>query len=100
MLFNKLNYQRGIKKSIINSKRRFTYDEAQDIIDKKSGDFFNELLLLNDLAGTLRNKRLSKGSINFITPEVKFLLDESGFPVIVEKKILKYFDESPLKYIS
>jgi ribonuclease R len=78
-----------IKKSIIKSKRRFTYDEAQEIIDNNSGDFFTELLLLNDLARTFRNKRLSKGSINFITPEVKFLLDETGFPVKVEKKVIK-----------
>ena len=82
-----LNYQ--IKKSVIKSKRRFTYDEAQEIINNKSGDFFNDLLLLNNLAGILRNKRLSKGSINFITPEVKFELDESGFPVKVEKKVIK-----------
>jgi ribonuclease R len=82
-----IDYQ--IRKSIINSKRRFTYDEAQKIIDNKSGDFYSDLILLNNLAATFRNKRLSKGSINFITPEVKFFLDESGFPVNVEKKVIK-----------
>ncbi len=78
-----------IKKSVINSKRRFTYDEAQQIIDSGEGDFAAELLLLNNLAKILRNKRMSKGSINFITPEVKFILDENGSPVSIVKKITK-----------
>jgi ribonuclease R len=78
-----------IVKSVINSKKRFTYDEAQETIDKKSGDFFEDLILLNDLAKIFRNKRMSKGSINFISPEVKFTLDESGFPVRIDKKITK-----------
>ncbi|RJP65244.1 MAG: ribonuclease R [Ignavibacteriales bacterium] len=78
-----------IKKSVINSKRRFTYDEAQEVIDNGKGDFAAELLLLNNLAKILRNKRMSKGSINFITPEVKFVLDEKGAPVNIVKKITK-----------
>jgi ribonuclease R len=78
-----------IVKSIINSKRRFTYDEAQEIIENNAGDFSDDLIMLNDLAKTFRNKRMAKGSINFITPEVKFILDESGFPVKVEKKVTK-----------
>jgi ribonuclease R len=78
-----------ICKSIINSKKRFTYDEAQEIIDIRTGDYCEELLLLNDLAKSLRNKRMSKGSINFITPEVTFVLDENGSPVKIEKKVVK-----------
>lgn len=78
-----------IKKSVINSKRRFTYDEAQQVIDSGEGDFATELKLLNDLAKILRNKRMAKGSINFITPEVKFILDENSTPVNIVKKITK-----------
>lgn len=81
-----LNYK--IAKSIINSKRRFTYEDAQQILDTGKGDFSKDLLLLNKLAKILREKRISKGSINFIRPEVKFELSDSGEPLnIVLKKI-------------
>ncbi|MGE5410595.1 MAG: ribonuclease R [Clostridiales bacterium] len=78
-----------IKKSVINSKRRFSYDQAQEIIDNKYGDFWEELTLLNKIAIMLRKKRMSKGSINFITPEVRFVLGENGVPVSIEKKEVK-----------
>ena len=78
-----------IKKSVINSKRRFTYDEVQDIIEKGSGDYYNEVLTLNKLAETLRKKRLKEGSIEFSTPEVKFVLDENGNPTRVYRKEIK-----------
>jgi ribonuclease R len=81
------NYQ--IKKSVINSKRRFSYDQAQEVIDNKYGDFWEELTLLNKIAIMLRKKRMSKGSINFITPEVRFVLGENGVPVSIEKKEVK-----------
>ena len=61
-----------IAKSIIRSKRRFSYEEAQQILDTGEGDFSEELLTLNSIAKILRKKRISKGSINFIRPEVKF----------------------------
>ena len=70
-----------IKKSIIKSKRRFTYDEAQKIIETGEGDFSAEVLLLNKLALTLRKKRLKEGSVNFSTSEIKFQLDEAGNPL-------------------
>ncbi|MGE5433116.1 MAG: ribonuclease R, partial [Syntrophomonadaceae bacterium] len=78
-----------IRKSVINSKRRFTYDEAQQVIETGQGDFVEELMLLNGLARTLRKKRMAKGSINFITPEVRFELDEKGVPVDITKKEVK-----------
>ncbi|MCK9211873.1 MAG: ribonuclease R [Ignavibacteriaceae bacterium] len=70
-----------IKKTIIKSKRRFTYDEAQKIIETGEGDFSTEVLLLNKLALTLRKKRLKEGSVNFSTSEIKFELDEAGNPL-------------------
>ncbi len=78
-----------ITKTIINSKRRFTYDEVQQIIEKKDGEFKEEIIILNKLAKTLRKKRIKEGSIEFFTPEVKFELDESGSPVKVYKKDIK-----------
>ena len=81
------NYR--IKKSVINSKRRFTYEEVQEILDKSEGDFKDEIYQLNSLAQTLRKKRMREGSIDFFTPEIRFELDESGKPVRIEKKEIK-----------
>jgi ribonuclease R len=78
------NYQ--IKKTIINSKRRFAYEEVQAILDQGSGDFYNEIKQLNTLAKTLRQKRLREGSIDFYTTEVKFELNEEGKPISIAKK--------------
>lgn len=78
-----------ISKTIINSKRRFTYDEAQEIIDKGEGEFSQQLLELNNLAQILRKKRMRDGSIEFHTPEIKFELDKNGKPTRIFKKELK-----------
>ncbi len=78
-----------IAKSIINSKRRFNYDEVQQIIENGDGEFKNEILILNKLAQILRKKRLKEGSIEFFTPEVKFELDVNGNPTRIYKKEIK-----------
>jgi ribonuclease R len=67
-------------KTIINSDRRFNYQEAQEIIDTGEGDLKNEILKLNELARKLREERFKHGSIAFERVEVKFLLDEIGSP--------------------
>lgn len=68
-------------KTIIYSDRRFTYAEAQEIIDTKKGDFAEEMLQLNRLAQTLRKKRFMNGSISFERDEVKFEIDQNGKPI-------------------
>ncbi len=68
-------------KTIIYSDRRFTYAEAQEIIDTKKGDFAEEMLQLNRLAQTLRKKRFMNGSISFERDEVKFEIDPKGKPL-------------------
>ncbi|MBK7378863.1 MAG: ribonuclease R [Ignavibacteriales bacterium] len=80
-----------IGKSIIHSKRRFTYAEVQEIIETEQGDFKEQVIALNSLARTLRKKRMREGSIEFFSSEVKFKLDESGKPVEI---ILKEAKES------
>lgn len=75
-----------IKKSVINSKRRFTYDEVQKILDSGEGEFFDKISTLNEIAKKIRAKRIKKGSINFFTPEVIFKLDKSGKPVDIKIK--------------
>ncbi len=78
-----------ISKTIINSKRRFTYEEVQEIIENGNGEFSQEIKLLNKIAKILRQKRVKEGSIEFFTPEVSFELDENGKPVSILKKQIK-----------
>ena len=68
-------------RTIIYSDRRFTYEEAQERIEKQEGDFQEEINLLNKLARILRKKRFQSGAVNFETVEVKFQLDEKGTPL-------------------
>jgi len=81
------NYQ--IKKTIINSKRRFTYDEVQEIIENGKGHFEKEVLLLNEIAQILRKKRFRDGGIEFSTPEIRFNLDEHNKPIAIYRKDAK-----------
>jgi ribonuclease R len=76
-------------RTIINSDRRFTYEEAQMIIETEEGDFAEEILTLNRLAKILREIRFRKGSIGFEKMEVKFNLDAEGNPVGVFFKVAK-----------
>ncbi len=79
----------SIEKTIINSKRRFTYEEAQKVIEDETGDLAEDILLLNKIADQFRKKRMREGSFNFISPEVKFTLDENGVPVSIMIKQTK-----------
>jgi ribonuclease R len=82
------NYQ--IKKTLIHSKRRYSYEEVQEILEKKATDEFTETILkMDEIAKKMREKRFQKGSIDFHSPEVRFQLDENGKPTgIVRKKQL------------
>lgn len=68
-------------KSIIHSDRRFTYEEAQEIIEGKEGDFAKEILHLNKVAESLRKKKFKNGAINFESDEIVFELDEEARPI-------------------
>ena len=78
-----------IRHTVIKSNRRFTYEEAQQIIETGEGDYKEEILELNRLAQILRGKRMSAGSINFDRCEVKFEIDENGKPLSVYFKVSK-----------
>jgi ribonuclease R len=75
-------------KTVIYSNRRFTYEEAQQIIETGEGDFSSEMLNLNQLANKLREKRFKNGSIAFERVEIKFEIDDKGKPISV------YFKEA------
>lgn len=83
----------SIEETVIHSRQRFVYDEVQDILDGKAEHPFNrELKILEKLAKTLLSKRFREGSINFETPEPKFVLDDSGKPVdvIVKERLFAH----------
>ena len=71
-------------RTVINSDRRFSYGEAQLVIDTGEGDMKDQLLLLHDLAQKLRSKRFAYGAFSFEREEVQFELDENGKPLGVK----------------
>ncbi|MGZ8553943.1 MAG: ribonuclease R [Chitinophagaceae bacterium] len=73
--------QYWLGRTVMHSNRRFTYEDAQDIIETKAGDHAEEILLLNDMAQKMRKRRFAKGAINFSSQEVRFKLDEKGDPI-------------------
>lgn len=77
-----------ICRCVINSDRRFSYEEAQQVIETGKGDFKDEILTLNRLAQILRKERYEHGSVDFDRIEVRFNIDDKGRPVEV------YFKES------
>ena len=78
--------ERWFGKTLIESDKRFSYEEAQEVLDKGTGTFYEELKTLNELAKKLREEKFRKGAIDFETEEVKFELDNLGKPIRVYKK--------------
>ncbi|WHZ07381.1 MAG: 3'-to-5' exoribonuclease RNase R [Cytophagales bacterium] len=76
-------------RTVIHSDHRFTYEQAQEVIETGSGKFAGEMKTLNSLALLLRKERFAKGAVNFETAEVKFKLDAKGKPLAVIPKIRK-----------
>ena len=77
-----------IVKTVIKSDRRFTYEEAQSVIETGEGEYKEEILKLNELAQILRKNRMASGAVDFDRVEVRFEIDEKGKPLSV------YFKES------
>ncbi len=73
-------------KTVIYSDRRFSYEEVQETIESKQGDYADEILILNNLAYILRERKFKQGAINFESTEVKFKLDDNGKPIGVYVK--------------
>jgi ribonuclease R len=81
--------KRWFGETIINSNKRFSYIEAQKVLDDGKGEFHTELRKLEDLALLKRKRRTKNGALTFGSTEVKFKLDEKGFPIeVYEKKML------------
>jgi ribonuclease R len=81
--------QYKISRTVIRSVRRFSYEEAQEILETGKGDFCTELLAMNHLAKILRERRFKNGAILFDRAEVRFDIDENGKPLGVYTKMSK-----------
>lgn len=75
-----------ITETLIRSKRRFAYEEAQEVLDNGEGDYHELLSTLNTLAKKLRTKRFKSGGIEFETTETRYRTDEKGYPSVAELK--------------
>ena len=75
-----------IRETVIHSKQRFAYEEAQAVIDGKKHPMRDEVMRAAELARTLTAKRMEEGAIDFDVPEVRIRLDEAGQPVDVYEK--------------
>ncbi|MXV50450.1 ribonuclease R [Pedobacter sp. HMF7647] len=73
-------------KTIIHSDKRFAYEDAQKLIEDKTGEYSEEILALNELAYKLRDRKFKHGAISFESTEVKFNLDKNGKPIGVYVK--------------
>ena len=73
-------------RTIIHSDTRFSYEDAQKVLENKSGKHSEELLKLNELAYKLRERKFKHGAISFESVEIKFRLDEQGKPLGVYVK--------------
>jgi ribonuclease R len=67
--------------TVIHSDKRFSYEDAQEVLTAKTGEYYKELDLMMTLGRKLRKKRYASGAIAFESPEVKFELDERGAPI-------------------
>ncbi len=72
--------------TVIRSVRRFSYEEAQNILDAGSGELYDELMTADTISRALRKARFKNGSIGFETDEIKFELDARGKPVRAFRK--------------
>lgn len=74
-------YKEWFGKTIILSDVRFNYEEVQEVIEGGMHQNRNELMILHQIAASLRSVRFQKGAINFRSKEIKFVLDEGGIPI-------------------
>lgn len=79
-----VNY--SIEETVIHSKFRFAYEDAQAVLDGASHQYEWHLKTLWEMAQILMENRMKAGAVDFDTPEPKFVLDEKFIPVAVKLK--------------
>lgn len=79
----------NIARTVTRSNRRFTYEEAQEIIETGVGEYAQEILMLDHMAKIMRKHRYENGAVEFDRAEVRFEIDETGHPIDVYFKVSK-----------
>ena len=69
-----------IAHTVIKSNRRYAYEEVQEILTGKDGDYTEELRTLDRLAKCLRERRFKGGAVKFDREELHFDIDQDGKP--------------------
>lgn len=82
-------HNQRICRTVIESDRRFTYEEAQERIETGEGDYAAEILQMDKMAKILRKRRFENGAVEFDRAEVRFDIDETGHPIGVYFKVAK-----------
>ncbi|GAB1473654.1 hypothetical protein MASR2M69_10950 [Bacteroidota bacterium] len=82
-------HKKWFGRTVIKSDYRFSYEEAQEVIENSKGPLLNEILKLHELAGELREERFRRGAISFERPEMKVEVDKEGKPINIVQKISK-----------
>jgi ribonuclease R len=78
--------ERWLGRTLTHSNKRFTYEDAQEVLDSEIGPFFNELNRVDHISKLLREKRYKSGSIKFETDELRFTMSDEGEPLGVYVK--------------
>jgi ribonuclease R len=75
-----------VGRTCIRSQKRFSYEEAQEVLDAGTGPWHGSLQVLDRIATSLRHRRFEAGALDFDTEELRFVLDATGFPLEVKVK--------------
>jgi len=79
-------HERWFGRTVTISDKRFSYEDAQEVLDNKSGDHFEDLHVMSEMAHAMKKRTIKEGKIEFESTEVKFKLDEAMFPISVYEK--------------
>jgi ribonuclease R len=77
--------------SVIRSKKRMTYDNADKILENNEipegyEPFADTLRLMAELGSVLRKNKVARGYLEFGTDEMKIVVDEKGDPIYITKR--------------
>ena len=80
-----------IYESVINSKKKMTYESVnrlleENIVDEGYEDYVSSLKLMNELSSKIRKNKVKRGYIEFLSDEIKIIVDEYGIPIDIHQK--------------
>ncbi len=79
-------FDRWVGEAVICSQKKFSYEEAQKVLDDEVGPFCKELQVLKEVAQSLLAEREKRGALEIDSDELLFELDSDGRPLAVYPK--------------